>query len=195
MKINILSVIISKIKLKRSMKRMRDQGFIGHNTDIKGLIDIRKAGGIIQIGNECLIEGSLVTERSVSKITIRDNVHIGGGSILDCVISITIEEDVLISYGCIIVDSDNHSSRYSVRRLDIADWKRGKHNWDSHVHKPVIIRRGAWIGARSIILKGVEIGYGGIVGAGSVVTTDVPPWTIVAGNPAKIIREIPPDER
>jgi acetyltransferase-like isoleucine patch superfamily enzyme len=111
------------------------------------------------------------------------------------VISITIEEDVLISYGCIIVDSDNHSSRYSVRRLDIADWKRGKHNWDSHVHKPVIIRRGAWIGARSIILKGVEIGYGGIVGAGSVVTTDVPPWTIVAGNPAKIIREIPPDER
>ena len=46
----------------------------------------------------------------------------------------------------------------------------------------------------SIILPGVTIGSGAIVGAGSVVTKNVPPYTIVAGNPARIIREIPPDE-
>jgi acetyltransferase-like isoleucine patch superfamily enzyme len=52
-----------------------------------------------------------------------------------------------------------------------------------------------WIGANVIILKGVTIGEGAIVGAGSVVTKDVPPYTIVAGNPARIIREIPENER
>ncbi len=51
------------------------------------------------------------------------------------------------------------------------------------------------IGAKSIIVRGVTIGEGAIVGAGSVVTRDVPPYTIVAGNPARIIREIPEDEQ
>jgi acetyltransferase-like isoleucine patch superfamily enzyme len=60
---------------------------------------------------------------------------------------------------------------------------------------PIIIEDDAWIGFNSIILKGVTIGKGSIVGAGSVVTKSVPPWTIVGGNPAKIIREIPENER
>jgi acetyltransferase-like isoleucine patch superfamily enzyme len=60
---------------------------------------------------------------------------------------------------------------------------------------PIRICRGAWIGARSIILKGVTIGEGAIVGAGSVVTRDVPAFTIVAGNPARILRELATDER
>ncbi|MDH4236354.1 MAG: hypothetical protein OEV17_03815 [Nitrospira sp.] len=53
----------------------------------------------------------------------------------------------------------------------------------------------AWIGLDAIILKGVTIGEGAIVGAGSVVSKDVPPFTIVAGNPARVVRELGPDER
>ena len=53
----------------------------------------------------------------------------------------------------------------------------------------------SWIGFNSILLKGITIGEGAIIGAGSVVTKDVPPWTIVAGNPAQIIREISLNER
>ena len=61
--------------------------------------------------------------------------------------------------------------------------------------KPVRIGDKAWLGLRVIILKGVEIGEGAVVAAGSVVTKDVPSWTIAAGNPAKVIREIPIEER
>lgn len=56
--------------------------------------------------------------------------------------------------------------------------------------RPVVIENKVWIGINSTILPGVRIGYGSIVGAGSVVTKDVPPMTIVAGNPARIIKTI-----
>lgn len=57
-----------------------------------------------------------------------------------------------------------------------------------HDGRPVIIGEDVWIGAGSIILPGVKIGDGAVIGAGSVVTKDVQPYAIVAGNPAKLIR-------
>ncbi len=56
--------------------------------------------------------------------------------------------------------------------------------------RPIVIEDKVWIGINSTILPGVKIGYGSIVGAQSVVTHDVPPMTIVAGNPARIIKKI-----
>jgi maltose O-acetyltransferase len=55
---------------------------------------------------------------------------------------------------------------------------------------PIVIEDNVWIGARAIVMAGVTVGTGSCVGAGSVVTTDVPPRTLVAGNPARIIREL-----
>ena len=55
---------------------------------------------------------------------------------------------------------------------------------------PTFIKKGASIGSSATILAGVTVGEGAIVGAGAVVTKDVPPWTIVAGNPAKVLRKI-----
>lgn len=59
---------------------------------------------------------------------------------------------------------------------------------------PIRVCRHAWIGARSVILKGVTIGEGAIVGTGSLVTKDVPSWTIVVGNPARAICELTDQE-
>ena len=64
----------------------------------------------------------------------------------------------------------------------------------SHKENRVIIGNDAWIGAGSIIMNGVTIGEGAIVGAGSIVTRDVPPFSVVAGNPARVIREIKSNE-
>jgi acetyltransferase-like isoleucine patch superfamily enzyme len=61
--------------------------------------------------------------------------------------------------------------------------------------EPVRICKGAWLGARTIVTKGVTIGEGAVCGMGSVVTKDVAPYTVVAGNPARVIRELGPNER
>src|SRR4051812_44961286 len=55
--------------------------------------------------------------------------------------------------------------------------------------RPVIIEDDVWIGARTIILPGVRVGHGSIIGAGSVVTRDVPPYSVFAGNPGRVVRD------
>ena len=60
------------------------------------------------------------------------------------------------------------------------------------IAKPTTIKRGAWVPPGCIILAGVTIGENGVLGAGSVVTKDVEPWTIVAGNPAKFVKRLEP---
>jgi acetyltransferase-like isoleucine patch superfamily enzyme len=186
-------------KLIEFLRQRRNEGkasSLGRNSLLHGSIDKRAVNSRIDIGSDCLIQGILVTETNESRIQIGDNVFIGAGVIIDCVARVVIEEDVLIAHGCMVADSDNHSVRYSVRKNDLRDWKSGgKHDWSTTVSKPVLISKGVWIGAKSIVLKGVAIGEGAVVGAGSVVTKDVPPYTIVAGNPARVIREIPLDER
>ena len=170
--------------------------FVGKDSEVNGTVEIRKKGGEVHIGAGSLIAGYIATETEKSRIDIGNNVFIAGGTTIDCVTSISIEDDVLISYQCIIQDSDNHSTRYSLRKNDNAHWKKNQyHDWDVTPKGPVKLSKGSWLGARAIILKGVTVGEGAVVGAGSVVTKDVAPWTIVAGNPARVIRSIPESER
>jgi galactoside O-acetyltransferase len=166
---------------------------VGNGTKLVGLIDRRAAGAEINIGAHCFIQGQVVAERNESRINLADHVLLGGGSVIDCALSVTVERNVLISYACVIADADNHSLYAEQRVNDLATWMDGRrHDWSHTEMAPIRICEGAWIGARSIILKGVTIGAGAVVGMGSVVTKDVPPRTVVGGNPARIIREIGP---
>jgi acetyltransferase-like isoleucine patch superfamily enzyme len=89
-----------------------------------------------------------------------------------------IGSNILIGSGCVISDSDSHPVLPSERN----DHTKTK-------TKPVVIEDDVFIGARSIILKGVTIGKGSVIGAGSVVTKSIPEYTIAGGNPAKIIKD------
>ena len=60
-----------------------------------------------------------------------------------------------------------------------------------YVIKPIVLKKGCLVGMESFVMPGVTIGEGAIVGAGSLVTKDIPAWTIAAGRPAKVIKEIP----
>jgi len=177
-------------KWRRSRRNRRFCQSLGSGTDLEAGLERRQPGGQLHIGKDGLIRGLLILERSESQIRIGDRVAIGGGTVLDCAGEILLEDDVIISYDCILADSDNHSLRMADRRMDVLNWKRGLHDWSQAAILPIRVCRGAWIGARVCILKGVTIGEGAVVGMGSVVTRDVAPFTVVAGNPAKLIRKV-----
>ena len=110
-------------------------------------------------------------------IEVGDGTRINGASI-HATRSIRIGRNCLIAANVSILDSDGHG-------VSVAE--RGLHNPAS---APVLIEDDVWIGANAIVLKGVTLGRGSVVAAGSVVTRDVPAMTVVGGNPAKVIKSV-----
>ncbi len=109
---------------------------------------------------------------------------------------IAIGDRVLISHNVTILDNLSHPISARERHRQARQIIAGFHPVDVDLGaRAVTIGADAWIGAGAIVLRGVSIGTGAIVGAGAVVTDDVPPWTIVAGNPARTVRVLGPDER
>jgi len=167
---------------------------ISTNTKVNYRGIILKGKNRLSVGRGSIVEGSLISDREGSVISIGENTYIGSSHIVSAE-NVEIGNDVLIAWGCCIVDHNSHSISWSKRSNDVKDWYIGKKDWENVLCSPVKIGNKVWIGFNSIILKGVTLGEGAVIGAGSVVTKDVPPYTVVAGNPARIIREIPPDER
>ena len=86
------------------------------------------------------------------------------------------------------MDNDGHSVRHTLRKKDLhRQIKNISKDWSTVKVKKITIEDDCWIGARCIILKGVTIGHGSIIAAGSVVVKSVPPLTIYGGNPAQEI--------
>ena len=112
-------------------------------------------------------------------LSIGDNSGVGVDSLIS--FGVTIGNDVMMGPECMIF-TNNHG----MERRDIPMWRQ-----PSSALQPVVIGNDVWIGARVIILPGVHIGDGAVIGAASVVTKDVPPYGIVAGNPARLIRMRP----
>ena len=153
----------------------------------------------LSIGQKCIIDSSFIFESSNGQISIGNRVHIGGGTQLISRNQITIGDDVIIAWACTIYDHNSHSVYWKDRQHDIStEWNNvtnGKSilsnkNWDVVKDAPISIGNKAWIGFGVTILKGVTIGEGSDIAAGSVVTKDVPSYTLVGGNPAKFIKKL-----
>lgn len=177
-----------KLKLLKNPTIRIDEG---SKINYRGIHLTKKS--TLSIGKNSIIEGQLILERENASISIGKRTFIGCSNLI-CAEKIVIGDDVLIAWGCNIVDHNSHSIFFHERMDDVKKWLKCEKDWTNVIHKPIIIKNNAWIGFNSIILKGVTIGEGAIIGAGSVVTKDVPPYTIVAGNPARIIREISEDD-
>jgi acetyltransferase-like isoleucine patch superfamily enzyme len=101
---------------------------------------------------------------------------------------------VLISHSANIFDSLTHPLDARARHEQVREiFMNGHPRKISLDESPVRICDDAWIGAGAMVMRGVTVGEGSVVAAGAVVTKDVPPLTIVAGNPASIIRELTAD--
>lgn len=145
--------------------------------------------GKVCIGNGAIVNCRIAFDSPSGQVFIGQRCYIGA-SLLVCHSSIQIEDDVIVSWGVTIVDHDSHSLSWEGRRDDVENWGKGIKHWDGVTIRPVHIEKRAWIGFGASILKGVRIGEGAVVGAGSVVTRDVPPFAVVAGNPARIVRNL-----
>lgn len=160
-----------------------------------GAVRVRGGAGCnLGVGDESIVDATFSFERPGATVRIGARTFVGRSHLVAAQ-SIDIGDDVLISWGVTIADHGSHSIRFSERRDDVVDWGQGRKRWDHVPVAPVRVCDKAWIGFQAIVLKGITIGEGAIIGAGAVVTRDVPPWTVVGGNPARVIREIPPNER
>jgi acetyltransferase-like isoleucine patch superfamily enzyme len=144
-----------------------------------------------KVGAGCILgDQSCVRER----VEIADDVVVGRGSLIENDTTIgrgtriqaeayvtaysTVEEDVFIA-PCVVTTNDNFMGRTERRK---------------GLMKGPTIRRGARIGGGAILCPGIEVGEEAFVGAGAVVTKDVPPGKLVVGNPARVLRDVPEDE-
>lgn len=144
---------------------------VGSGTHIRGMLGVFKYGGQIVLGKNCYVG-------EFSRIQSGEQVIIG--------------DHVLISHNVNISDSSAHEIDHLERASSYQRLlKEGHPELKGSIQTaPVVIEDYVWINFNSIVLRGVRIGKGAIVAAGSVVTKDVPPFVLVGGNPAKILKNL-----
>lgn len=145
----------------------------------------------IVIGDYCDLHARISACGKDARIEIGNNTTIRYNSVVGAVESIVIGDNVIISNNVSIYDNNNHPTNPEIR---LAMTKSGFYGepwrWTHSAHKPVVIEDNVWIDEHSTILKGVTIGKGSIIGCHSVVTKDIPPYCIAAGNPAKVVKNV-----
>lgn len=140
------------------------------NNKIKTVLQLKDEGQLIATGNVYFLYGANIQVNDSGKFSIGSNTYFNTGLIVRCYEGIELGRDCAVSFNVTIMDYDAHSINGNDARQAV---KIGNH---------------VLLCANSTILKGVYIGDGAIIAAGSVVTSDVPAYTMVGGIPAKIIK-------
>lgn len=185
-------LILLKLLTQFSRLWLRSCGVkIGHGGWVHGRPKLRlKKGSTVEIGNDVSLCSmarfnplspnrriSFVTNTPTARIIIQDGAGISN-SVLSCHEGIRIGKNTLIGAECLIIDSDFHGFPLGENRPVKS--------------APVVIGDHVFVGTRTIILKGVTIGDRAVIGAGSVVSSDIPENCLATGNPARVIRTFPP---
>lgn len=157
----------------------------------------QKYGKYLRIGEHCIVDATFIFEKSTGFVSIGNRSFINGTII--SIDRVEIGNDVIVAWDTLIYDHNSHSVNWEERKHDHEEEynsfiKYGdpciNKDWSVVRSKPIKIEDKVWIGTGCKILKGVTIGEGAVVQAGSVVTKDVDPWTIVGGNPAVVLKRL-----
>lgn len=193
--------IIKRCKRKPILRKLAKYAEIDSTAIDRGInirLDTPVKRKYLTIGERSIVSGNFIFESKSGNITIGNDCFIGGSTFI-AHSSVVIGNHVTIAWGSTIYDHDSHSLDFKDRRKDIEEEYKDiingsnfiEHKDWSHVKSaPIVIEDDAWIGMNCIILKGVTIGRGAVVGGGSVVTHDVPAWSVAAGNPAKVVKHL-----
>jgi acetyltransferase-like isoleucine patch superfamily enzyme len=174
-----------------AIKKMQYSGIVraGRNCVFGRNLYVRSPKDRIAVGDNCFLDCRMYcfeqgTIQIGSHSSIRYNTRIGA------VNKITIGDHVIISNHVTIMDNNNHPV-HPEQRLKMVHSGYGSElwSWKYAEAKEVRIGNNVWIGEGARINKGVSIGDGSVVAAGAIVTKDVPPNCVVAGNPAVIVKE------
>jgi acetyltransferase-like isoleucine patch superfamily enzyme len=173
----------------RLSARIRPSARFAWGADVTNILGDRQA---IRVGQHTVVAGQLLTFGHGGDIEIGDWCFVGPGSRIWSAASIRVGHRVLISHNVNIHDNDAHPLDAAERHAQYVEIVgKGHPRQAGNIGAAaVVIGDDAWLGFNSTVLKGVTIGTGAIVAAGSVVTGDVPPWTVVAGNPATVVRSL-----
>jgi len=171
--------------------RSRSSGAVtvGRGTTIAWRRIRRASGNRLSIGDQSIVHADISFEEKGGEVRIGSRTFIGRSNLV-CYRSVIIGDDVIMSWGITIVDHDSHSLDWEKREDDVRRWADGRKVWDHIARAPVKISNKVWIGFNVSVLKGVTIGEGAVIGACSVVTRDIPPYALAAGNPARVIRSL-----
>jgi acetyltransferase-like isoleucine patch superfamily enzyme len=166
------------LQVLRARYELRDCTSVPMSVRVRGRVFVQNQGQMA-IGQRVRIDGRMNPVEIVawrgSRLTIGDGTFLNYGVSLSTHQELTIGRDCLIGNYVTIIDNDYH---------DLNDRSR------LGPSSPIVIGDRVWIGIRSVVLRGVKIGDGSVVGAGSVVTSDIPPNSLAVGVPAKVIRSL-----
>ncbi|MDZ7960405.1 MAG: DapH/DapD/GlmU-related protein [Aulosira sp. DedQUE10] len=158
-----------------------------------GIANYSDDSELIKIGENSVIRGELIVFADAGKIKIGKCCYLGEGSRIWSADSIDIGDRVLISHNVNIHDTNSHPLEPLLRHQHFAKTMSDSIPVTNNFNiksQAVVIEDDVWIGFNSTILKGVKVGKCSIIAACSVVTKDVPEFSIVTGNPAKVIRRL-----
>jgi acetyltransferase-like isoleucine patch superfamily enzyme len=150
----------------------------------------------VQIGRGASIYlGVMFVVGPRGRVQIGDFTLINGARII-CDAEVSIGDHCLISWNTVFMDTRRLAEEKTARRRElelVADRRPRQFEGDSRA-KRICVERNVWVGFDSCILPGVTIGEGSVIGARSVVTEDVPPYSVAVGNPARVIRQLDPPQ-
>lgn len=181
-----LAPVVAKILFREPLLRYRAE-HVGRRLMLEGSLPLITGNGRIRIGDDVTIGGhnSWVIGFKVSTdalLSIGDRVHLGYQMTISVAKSVTIGSDTIFASRVQIYDNISHP---------LSPQRRLRHeSFTLDEASPVHIGQNCWIGHSAIIMRGVTIGDNSVIGAASVVLHDVPPNTLAAGNPARVIRSI-----
>lgn len=151
-----------------------------------------EAGRVVSVGDRSHLDGRLVVQGD-GQILIGRHCSFRSGTYIGSSARIKIGDRVFGAEDIFITDNNNHPTAIADRReMAITPPNSPLWKWTNPlvVASPVSLGDDVWLGRGCVILKGVTIGSGSIVGASAVVTKDVPPGSLVVGNPARVVRQL-----